>query len=348
MVEFAGHYLPLQFKGVIPEHQRVRTTVGIFDVSHMGRIKITGTDALDFINLMTTNDAATLNPYQAQYSVMCYPDGGIVDDLVVYRLPDHFLLVVNGANNEKDTNWLKEQLTGDVRLENITDQIAQLAVQGPKSEPCLQKITEIDLSQIGFYRAAIGKVGGTDCLISRTGYTGEDGFEIYIPVEKTLAVWDALMTAGREYEIEPIGLGARDTLRLEMKYCLYGNDIDHTTNPIEAGLSFVVKLDKPGGFIGSDVLKKVMEEKPSRRLICLEMLDRTIPRPHLKVFNNGTEVGYVTSGTMSPSLSKGIALAYIQRQYAVTGTELKVEIRGQKSRAVVVPPPFYKLGSRKK
>lgn len=348
MVEFAGYHLPLQFRGIILEHQRVRTTVGVFDVSHMGRIKITGKDALAFVNKMTTNDASTLALNQAQYSVMCYPDGGIVDDLVVYRLEDYYLLVVNGANNEKDTNWLKEHLQGDVQLENITEAVAQLAVQGPKAEPCLKKICSIDLEPIGFYWAAMGKVADIDCLVSRTGYTGEDGFELYIPADDALKVWDALMTVGKEFAIEPIGLGARDTLRLEMKYCLYGNDIDQNTNPLEAGLAFVVKLDKQNGFIGAEVLKKVAEEKPKRRLVCLEMKDRAIPRPHQQVFANGAEVGFVTSGTMSPSLGKGIALAYVQRKYAATGTELEIEIRGNHYQAVVVSPPFYKSGSRKK
>jgi aminomethyltransferase len=348
MVEFAGYNLPLQFHGIIPEHQRVRTTVGVFDVSHMGRIRISGSDALAFVNQMTTNDASTLAVNQAQYSVMCYPDGGIVDDLVVYRFEDHLLLVVNGANNEKDTNWLQEHLRGDVRLQNITETVAQLAVQGPKAEPCLKKICSIDLSPLGFYWAARAKVADVDCIISRTGYTGEDGFELYLPAEQALRVWDELMLAGKEFQIEPIGLGARDTLRLEMKYCLYGNDIDATINPLEAGLGFVVKFDKAGGFIGADVLRRIAEEKPKRRLVCLEMKDRSIPRPHQKVYADGVEVGTVTSGTMSPSLGKGIALAYVNRKYAATGTELEIEIRGNRAKALVVSPPFYKHGSRKK
>ncbi len=348
IVEFAGYYLPLQFRGIIPEHHRVRSTVGVFDVSHMGRIKISGSDACQFINRMTTNDVSALQVYQAQYSVMCYPDGGIVDDLVLYRLPDSYLLVVNGANNEKDTAWLNEHRTGDVRIENITASLAQLAVQGPKAEPCLQKIASINLAPIGFYWAAEAKVAGVDGLISRTGYTGEDGFELYIPAEQALNVWDALMDAGREFEIEPIGLGARDTLRLEMKYCLYGNDIDQTTNPLEAGLGFVVKLDKSEGFIGAEVLKKIAAEKPKRRLVCLEMIDRVIPRPRLPVFADGQQIGITTSGTLSPSLNKGIALAYVQRQFAPAGTELTIEIRGRRAKAVVVSPPFYKSGSRKK
>ncbi|MGQ9708699.1 MAG: glycine cleavage system aminomethyltransferase GcvT [bacterium] len=348
MVEFAGYSLPLQFRGIIPEHLRVRTTVGMFDVSHMGRIKVAGSDALAYLNRMTTNDVSTLDLNQAHYSVMCYPDGGIVDDLVVYRLADYFLLVVNGANNEKDTNWLRDHLAGDVRLENITESIVQLAVQGPKAEPCLQRICSADLSAIGFYWVATCRVAGVECLISRTGYTGEDGFELYIPAEQALKVWDELMLSGQEFEIEPIGLGARDTLRLEMKYCLYGNDIDENTNPLEAGLGFVVSLDKLGGFIGADVLRQVAKEKPSRRLVCLEMKDRSIPRPHQTVFADGIKVGTVTSGTISPSLGKGIALAYVVRKYAVIGTELAIEIRGKTARAVVVKPPFYKYGSRRK
>jgi aminomethyltransferase len=348
MVEFAGYQLPIQFRGIIPEHHRVRTTVGVFDVSHMGRIKVWGSDALQFINRMTTNDVTNLAVNQAQYSVMCYPDGGIVDDLVIYRLLDHYLLVVNGANNEKDTAWLKEHLTGDVRLENVTTEVAQLAIQGPKSEACLQKISSINLSPIGFYWAAEGNVAGVNVLISRTGYTGEDGFELYIPAAQALKVWDELMAAGKEFEIEPIGLGARDTLRLEMKYCLYGNDIDQTTNPLEAGLGFVVKLDKPGGFIGVDVLQQVAKEKPRRRLVCLETENRAIPRPKLTVYSNGDPVGFVTSGTLSPSLNKGIALAYVQREFASVGNKLTIELRGTRHQVVVVAPPFYKHGSRKK
>ncbi len=348
MVEFAGYLLPLQFRGIVPEHRKVRTTVGVFDVSHMGRIMISGNDALRFINWMTTNDVSTLAENQAQYSVMCYPDGGIVDDLVVYRLKDHFLLVVNGANNAKDTEWLKQHLSGDVKLENITEEVAQIAVQGPRSESCLQKISGIDLSTIGFYGAATGTVSGVEVLISRTGYTGEDGFELYFPETQAIKVWDEVMLAGKEFEIEPIGLGARDTLRLEMKYCLYGNDIDQTTNPLEAGLNFVVKLDKPDGFIGKDALEKIAQEKPRRRLVCLEMKDRSIPRPRMAVFARENKVGTVTSGTLSPSLNRGIAMAYVAREFARPGTELELEIRDRQAPAMVVTPPFYKYGSRKK
>jgi aminomethyltransferase len=266
---------------------------------------------------------------------------------VVYRLPDCYFLVVNGANNEKDTAWLREHLSGDVQMDNITDEQAQLAIQGPKAEAVMQKICSIPLSPIGFYWAAQCEVAGVKALVSRTGYTGEDGFEAYFPAVSALKVWDAIFAAGKEFDIEPIGLGARDTLRMEMKMALYGNDIDKTTNPIEAGLSWVVALDKPEGFIGSDVLKKVEAEKPARRLVCLEMQDRSIARPHYPILAQGQPVGMVTSGTLSPSLNKGIALGYVKRQFAKAGTEVQVDIRGRNAAALIVKPPFYKHGSRK-
>jgi len=347
MVPFAGYELPIQFRGVITEHRRVRTTVGVFDVSHMGRIEVTGADAPTFLNTMTTNDVGLLAVGQAQYSVFCYPDGGIVDDLVVYRLANRWLLVVNGANNDKDTRWLEEHLAGDVRLANVTDELAQFAVQGPRAEAVMQKVTSLSLADVGFYWSIQAEVGGVEALVSRTGYTGEDGFEVYVPADRALAAWDAVFAAGREFEIEPIGLGARDTLRLEMKMCLYGNDIDHGTNPIEAGLSWVVKLEKPGGFIGSDALRKVADAKPARRLVCIEMKDRHIPRPGCPILSNGERVGHVTSGTMSPSLNKGIALGYVRSDCARVGSPLDVDIRGVLAAAEVVKPPFYKQGSRK-
>ncbi len=347
MVDFAVYDLPVQFRGIIPEHQRVRTTVGVFDVSHMARIEVRGRDAVAWLNRVTTNDVTTLAVNQAQYSALCYEDGGIVDDLVVYRLPDYYLLVANGANNEKDTAWLKGHLSGDVRMDNVTDRFAQLAVQGPKSEAVVQQLCPADLAKVGFYWAVETDIAGSRGIVSRTGYTGEDGFELYFPATDAARVWDALFAAGKEHEIEPIGLGARDTLRLEMKMALYGNDIDKTTNPLEAGLGWIVKLDKPAGFIGSDVLKKVNEEKPARRLVCLTMKDRSIPRPHFKVFAGDREVGSVTSGTMSPSLGIGIALAYVARAHTKADTELAVEVRGRRAPCVVTKPPFYKHGSRK-
>jgi aminomethyltransferase len=347
MVNFAGYDLPVLFRGIIPEHTRVRTTVGVFDVSHMGRVEVRGKDALSFINRVTTNDASKLAVNQVQYSVLCYPDGGIVDDLVVYRFADYYLLVVNGANNAKDTKWLQEHLSGDVVMKNITDEQAQLAIQGPKAEAVMQKICSIPLAPIDFYWAAHCEVAGVRAMVSRTGYTGEDGFEAYFRTSDATRVWDALFAAGKEFDIEPIGLGARDTLRMEMKMTLYGNDIDQTTNPIEAGLGWVVALDKLEGFIGSDVLRKVSEEKPVRRLVCLEMKDKSIARPHYPVRSAGRQVGLVTSGTMSPSLGKGIALGYVRRDVAKAGTELEVDVRGRSAAAVIVKPPFYKHGSRR-
>ncbi len=347
MVDFAGYSLPIQFKGIIPEHKLVRTSVGVFDVSHMGRIEVRGPHALDFINGMTTNDASRLEVWQAQYSVLCYPDGGIVDDLVVYRLPDRYLLVVNGANSAKDAAWLEEHVIDGVTMEVATPRISQLAVQGPKAEPTLQKITSAELGRVGFYWSAELEVAGVRMLVSRTGYTGEDGFELYIPAERSLEVWDAVFDAGAEFGIEPIGLGARDTLRMEMKMALYGNDIDQTTNPIEAGLGWVVALDKSDGFIGQDVLRAVSERKPDRRLVCLEMQDRSIPRPGYAINADSRAVGHVTSGTLSPSLGKGIALGYVERPLAKPGTVLGINIRGSVAPALVVKPPFYKHGSRK-
>lgn len=347
MVAFAGYDMPVQFRGIIPEHDRVRTTVGVFDVAHMGRIEVSGSEAEAWLNHLTTNDVTALVSNQAQYSVLCYPDGGIIDDLVIYRLADRFLLVVNGANNDKDTAWLRQHVGPGVEMRNITQAMAQLAIQGPKSEAVLARLSSIDLPAIGFYRSLEGEVAGVPMLVSRTGYTGEDGFELYFATESASAVWDAIFEAGREFAIEPIGLGARDTLRMEMKYALYGNDIDQTTNPLEAGLGFVVKLDKPDGFVGDAALRRVSDEKPRRRLVCLEMTGDGIPRPHYRVFAGEEPVGEVTSGTLSPSLHKGIAIAYVAGRHARAGTGLTVDIRGHRLPATVVKPPFYKHGSRK-
>ena len=347
MVDFAGYDMPVQFTGIIPEHRRVRTTVGVFDVAHMGRIEVRGPAAEKWLNRMTTNDVSALAVNQAQYSTMCYPDAGIVDDLVVYRLADHYLLVVNGANNAKDTAWLRQHAGPDVEMTNVTDRMAQLAVQGPRAEEVVRQVCSIDVSPIGFYRAAPGDIAGVEGLVSRTGYTGEDGFELYFPAGHAEQVWDAVFEAGRPHDIEPIGLGARDTLRMEMKYALYGNDIDQTTNPLEAGLGFVVRLDKPDGFIGSDPLLRVKAEKPARRLVCLRMKEHGIPRPGCTVFDGRDRVGKVTSGTMSPSLGIGIALAYVNRGHTKSGTTLQIDVRGTRHPAEIVKPPFYRQGSRK-
>ncbi|TET23595.1 MAG: glycine cleavage system aminomethyltransferase GcvT [Candidatus Stahlbacteria bacterium] len=347
MVSFAGYQMPVQFEGLIAEHTRVRSSVGVFDVSHMGRVEVKGSQALDFLNYLVTNDVSSLDMYQALYTAMCYPSGGIVDDLLIYRLPDHYFVVVNAANNEKDQAWMREQAKGfEVEIVDRTDAIAQLAVQGPKTPEVLAKLTSANLSDVGFYRGLETELAGVKMFVSRTGYTGEDGFELYFPAQHANLIWDKLFEAGAEEGIAPIGLGARDTLRLEMKYALYGNDIDKQTNPIEAGLSWVVKFEKED-FIARDVLLKVKEEKPSRRLVCLEVQGSGIPRPHDVIVSDGTEVGQVTSGTFSPSLRKGIALGYVKSEHTKSGTELLIRTRRGEVAAVVVKPPFYKEASRK-
>lgn len=347
MVEFADHWLPIQFEGIIPEHNRVRTTVGVFDVSHMGRVEIHGKDALRFVDYITTNDVAGLEEYQVQYSTITVQDGGIVDDLLVYRMPDFIYLVINGACRVADLKWIMSNIQGDVKIVDKTFDIAQLAVQGPKAENVMQKICDIDLSKIGFYWSAYAKVAGIDMLISRTGYTGEDGFEIYCENKYADKIWDAVFSAGKEFEIEPIGLGARDTLRLEMKYCLYGNDITLKTNPLEAGLGFVVRLNKSNNFIGQEALNKVKTEGLQRRLIGFEMLDNSIPRHDYNILAKGKIIGKVTSGTLGPSVHKGIGMGYVATEYAATGTEIEIDIRRKLCKAKVVKTPFYKFGTRK-
>lgn len=347
MVEFAGFELPMQFKGITQEHLKVRSGVGVFDVSHMGRIEILGPDALKCTNWLLTNDVSRTVPFQALYSVMCYPDGGIVDDLVVYNLGDRWLLVVNAANTEKDYNWILDNRKGRVEVRDRTEELAQLAVQGPKSEPLMQGLVESDLSQLRYYRSISTKVAGREMLISRTGYTGEDGFELYFDARYASEVWDRLFEAGRELQLEPIGLGARDTLRLEMRYCLYGNDIDATTNPLEAGLGWITKLDKPEGFVGQEALRELKAKGLKRKLVCFELLGEEIPRPGYPILKDGVEVGRVTSGSYSPSLKKGIGMGYIPVEWSSEGERLEILVRGHPAPAAVVRPPFYRHGSHK-
>ncbi|KPL10715.1 glycine cleavage system protein T [candidate division TA06 bacterium SM1_40] len=344
IVEFAGFEMPIQFTSIIEEHRAVRSNVGMFDVSHMGEVTIRGPDALEFVNYVTINDAAQLAVGQAQYSALCYEDGGLVDDLVVYRLVDHFLFVVNAANIEKDYDWIVSNRSGDVEIENSSYETGQLAVQGPNAELVMQRVTNLKLSEIQFYWSAQGKVGGVEALVSRTGYTGEDGFEIYMAAENGPQVWDTIVEAGKEFSLKPVGLGARDTLRLEMKYNLYGNDMDETTTPLEAGLSWITKLEKEE-FIGQEALKKQKEEGVKRRLIAFEMMGNEIPRPGFDILVNGEKVGHVTSGTFSPSLEKGIGLGYVARPHTKSGTELTIVVRGEPASAAIVKPPFYKHGT---
>ena len=341
IVPFAGYLMPIQYSSIISEHKRVRSTVGVFDVSHMGEFMVSGPNALEFLNKVTINNVAKLEVNQVQYSAMCYPDGGIVDDLLVYRKADHFMIVVNASNLEKDFNWMQENLIDGATLENVSDEITLLAIQGRNAIETLQKLTKVDLSSIKYYWFAEGELAGVQMGIYRTGYTGEDGFEIGFPVQHSEKVWNAVFDAGAEFDIEPVGLGARDSLRLEMKYCLYGNDIDQTTHPLEAGLGWITKLKK-GDFIARDVLLKAKEEGLKRKLIGFEVEGKAIPRHGYDITKDGQKVGHVTSGMFSPSLSKGIGMGYVPVDLAAIDSTFDVSIRNQAVPAKVVETPFYK------
>ncbi|MEM3579966.1 MAG: glycine cleavage system aminomethyltransferase GcvT [Candidatus Bathyarchaeia archaeon] len=359
MTEFAGFEMPLWYKGITEEHLAVRNSVGIFDVSHMGRVIITGKDAASFLNYVITNDVTVLTPNSALYSVMCNENGGIIDDFVVSRLEEEkFLLVPNATNREKDFNWLVKKAEGfNVKIEDFSDKAAMFAVQGPNAEKTLQKICTADLSKIERFKCAPAKLAETDVFLSRTGYTGEDGFEVYVwnaPLDKpdnAIKVWNAILEAGKPFGIEPCGLGARDTLRLEAGLCLYGNDIDENTTPLEARLGFVVKFQKDN-FIGKNALLKQKEEGVKRRRVGLQMIEHGIPRQGFKIYSEKSEnIGQVTSGTFSPLLKCGIAMAYIQTQHAQEGNVVNIEIRGKIAKAKIVPFPFYdaeKYGYKRK
>ena len=301
MVEFAGYEMPIQYHSIREEHRRVRNTVGVFDVSHMGEIEVWGERALEMVQKITINDVAALEVDQAHYSAMCYEDGGIVDDLLVYRYADHFLLVVNAANKDKDLEWILTNSIDGCEIKDVSDDYTQIAVQGKMAEATLQKLTSVDLSAIKFYWFKVGVLGGVEMIISRTGYTGEPGFELYFANTYAEEIWEKVFEAGKEFEIEPIGLGARDSLRLEKKMCLYGNDIDATTNPLEAGLGWITKLDK-GDFIGRGALLKVKEAGLKRKLIAFVLKESGFPRHGYDLFKDGVQIGNVTSGTVSPML----------------------------------------------
>ncbi|MBN2621024.1 glycine cleavage system aminomethyltransferase GcvT [candidate division WOR-3 bacterium] len=345
IVDFAGFLMPIQFEGIIPEHTAVRTSVGVFDVSHMGEVEVRGKDRFAFVNHITTNDATKLEPDQVQYSTMLYKDAGIVDDLLVYNLNDRILLVVNASNTDKDYAWIMENKKFDVDIKNISDDIGQLAVQGPDAEKVMQKLCSIDLSKIVYYWAVETSLGSIPVLLSRTGYTGEDGFEVYSDRKYADDIWNMIFDAGKECNIKPIGLGARDTLRFEMRYCLYGNDIDKTTNPVEAGLSWVVKLDKPD-FIGKEALLSIKEAGVQRRLVGFRVIGKGIPRPHQEIQVNGETIGNVTSGTFCPSLKKGCGMGYVAKPHDKTGTKLTVAGK-QPVEVEIVKGPFYQHGSHK-
>ena len=351
MVAFGGWEMPVQYTGIIEEHRIVRAAVGLFDVSHMGEFEVDGPHALAALQRLTTNDVAALEIGQVQYSAMCYPDGGIVDDLTVYRLgAERYMLTVNAGNIDKDWDWVRTH-GSEAHWRNVSAETALIAVQGPRAEALVGRLAERDVTSIGYYRFAPGAVAGARTLISRTGYTGEDGFELYVAAADARRLWTALLEAGRPDGVAPIGLGARDTLRLEMRYALYGNDIDATTNPLEAGLGWIVKWGK-GAFIGRDALDKVRAAGPTRRLVGLEMLERAVARHGYRVMSaeaggDRAPIGVVTSGSYGPSVDRSIALAYVASAHAAVGTEVGVEIRGQVRPARVVKTPFHPPRTKK-
>ena len=342
MVPFGGWEMPVQYRGIIEEHRTVRAAVGCFDVSHMGEFEIEGPGALATLQRLTTNDVAALEIGQVQYSLLCRADGGIVDDLTLYRLAeDRYLMVVNAGNIDKDWTHVTTAVPADgARWRNVSDATGLIAVQGPKAEALVGGLADRDVTRIGYYRFAHGKVGGVAALISRTGYTGEDGFELYVAAGETERLWKALLDGGRADGVAPIGLGARDTLRLEMRYALYGNDIDDTTNPLEAGLGWVVKPAK-GDFLGRAAIEAMRAKGPARKLVGLEMADRSVARHGYPVVKDGAPTGIVTSGTFGPSVERSIALAYVATAHGAVGAEVGVEIRGQAKPARVVKTPFH-------
>ncbi len=351
MVDFAGYNMPVYYKNITDEHKTVRQGVGVFDVSHMGEFIVRGKEALDWIQKVTTNDASKLQPGEAQYSCLPNGKGGIVDDLLVYRLQEDmsgagnpaFMLVVNASNMEKDWNWIQQHNTFDAQLINISEQTALLAVQGPKAADALQRLTTVDLKSLKYYTFTKGMVAGIpNVLISATGYTGAGGFELYVSAENAEQLWDAIFEAGEPFDIQAIGLGARDTLRLEMGYCLYGNDIDDSTSPLEAGLGWITKLQK-GDFIDCEFLKQQKAVGVQRKLVGFEVQDRRVPRHDYSIEDsNGNVIGKVTSGTQSPSLGIPIGMGYVQTPFSEPGTEIMVVAGGKKLPAKVVKLPFLK------
>jgi aminomethyltransferase len=340
MVPFGGWEMPVQYAGIIEEHRAVRAAAGCFDVSHMGEFEVEGSQALAVLQRLTTNDVGALEVGQVQYSLLCDPDGGIVDDLTLYRLaPDRYMLTVNASNIDKDWRWVNEH-GAHARWRNVSEATGLVAVQGPKAETVVGRLADTDVTRIAYYHVAEGRVAGVRGLISRTGYTGEDGFELYVDAADTSRLWSALLETGRGAGVVPVGLGARDTLRLEMRYALYGNDIDATTNPLEAGLGWIVKPAK-GDFIGRDAIEKVRAGGSVRKLVGLEMADRSVARHGYRVMKDGRETGVVTSGSYGPSVDRSIALAYVASADAAVGTELGVEIRGQVKPGRVVKTPFH-------
>lgn len=345
MCDFAGYNMPIEYSGIIDEHLTVCNAVGVFDVSHMGEFWVKGPQALAFLQKVTSNNVATLSPGKVQYS--CFPNetGGIVDDLLVYQYePEKYLLVVNAANIDKDWNWCVSHNTEGAELENASEGMGQLAVQGPKAILALQKLTSINLSEIPYYTFTHGEFAGVkDVIISNTGYTGAGGFELYFYPDEALKIWNAVFEAGAEFGIKPIGLGARDTLRLEMGFCLYGNDLDDTTSPIEAGLGWITKFTEGKNFINRPMLEVQKTTGVTRKLVGFEMVDRGIPRHGYELYSaDGEQIGYVTSGTMSPIRKIGIGMGYVKPEFSKLGTDVFVDVRGRRLKAIMAKPPFRK------
>ncbi len=343
IIDFAGYDMPVQYSSMIKEHMAVRNSVGVFDVSHMGEFFVTGPEALKLVDYITTNNPAKLEQGQVQYSAMCYEDGGIVDDLLVYKFDDtKFMLVVNASNKEKDLDWINKHNKFDAKVTDDSDEYSLIAVQGPNSAKVITKLCSKELD-IEYYRFFTDSINGAEVIVSRTGYTGELGYELYFKSdeETALNIWNDVFEAGKEFDIEPAGLGARDTLRLEMGMALYGNDIDKDTNTIEAGLKWITKLKK-GEFVGRDALVKVNEAGPSRKLVGIELNEKAFPRSGYPVVKNGEEVGVITSGTVSPVMEKPIAMAYLRTDTAVLGNEVAVKIRKKEFTGTIVKFPFLK------
>ncbi len=331
--------MPIYYTTVSDEHNCVRKDVGLFDLCHMGQIRVSGDNALEFLQQVTTNNISKIAPGQVQYSLVCNDSGGVIDDVLVYRKSDSYLVIVNASNTQTDFEWFNAHKMHDVEISNVSNDILMLAVQGPNAEKCLQKIANIDLKEIGYYYFKMGEINGTKSLISRTGYTGEDGFEIY--AECDTKIWEAILDAGREYAIKPIGLGARDTLRLEAAMSLYGHELDTDINPLEAGLGRFVDLDKKE-FIGKDAIERIKDKGIREKLAAFRMLDRGIPRHGYQIVKNGKIVGEVTSGAMSPTLKEPIGLGYVEKEYANLNTKIDIVVRDKNYRAVIVKKPFYK------
>lgn len=347
MIEFCGWELPVEYAGIIPEHLAVRTKAGLFDVSHMGEVLVTGKDALKYVQWLTPNDAARLQPGQVQYTALMTPESTFVDDMLVYCMgPEEYFLVVNAANDDKDFAWIAGHTQGfEVKVEHQSDATSQLALQGPLAEKILQPLTDIDLAGMKSFHWTRGKVAGKACLVSRTGYTGEDGFEIYTTDPDPGIIMIRIVETGAPLGLQPIGLGARDTLRLESKLMLYGNDISDKTTVLEADLKWIVKLEK-GDFLGKPVIERQLRQGLTRKLVGFEMAEPGIARPHYPVYDKGVRVGDVASGTYSPLLKKAIGLVYLPIEGTAVGTEFEVEIRGKRTKARVIPTPFYKRAKK--